>query len=101
MTNFNRSDIILTQPNICSINRQIYQKKRGIITKIDENLFDNEKVARCRECGEALYDGDTAYLLGGKYYCVSCVDDSMTVCRKEDDGYVEDDYDSEEGDTDE
>ena len=56
-------------------------------------------IARCRECGEAIYDGDTAYKLGGRYYCTSCVDDSLTVARRDDyfddDGYDDDNYEDE------
>lgn len=45
-----------------------------------ENMFVPRCAVRCRECGETLYDGDMAYLIGGRYYCVSCVDDALVVC---------------------
>lgn len=44
-------------------------------------------IAKCRECGETLYDGDTAYKLNDAYYCPGCVSDSLIVCRS--DGYYE------------
>ena len=44
-------------------------------------MFGSDSVTRCKECGEALYDGDTAYRLGERYYCTSCVDDALTVVR--------------------
>ena len=60
-----------------------------------ENLFESELVARCRECDEPLYDGDTAYLIGGRYYCTGCVDDAFVVCRNKDDYSHDDDTDDE------
>ncbi len=44
-------------------------------------MFAEEAVVRCTGCGEELYDGDTAYLLDGKYYCTACIDDGFTVVR--------------------
>ena len=44
-------------------------------------MFASRQTARCEECGEALFDGDSAYLLGENYYCTACVDDSLTVVR--------------------
>lgn len=46
-----------------------------------ENMFDSGCVARCRECGEALYGGDMVYDLGGSFYCTACVDDALVVCH--------------------
>ena len=57
-------------------------------------MFGERPVARCRGCGEPLYDGDTAYVLDGRYYCTSCVDDGFTVCRR-DEEYDEGDNDIE------
>ena len=60
-----------------------------------ENMFDERPFARCSECGEPLYDGDTAYVLEERYYCTSCVDDGLVVCRREDEYEDENDYDYE------
>lgn len=55
-------------------------------------MFGNGLAARCESCGEALYDGDMAYDLGGRYYCIACVEDALVVCRsrEEDDHSYED-----------
>ena len=37
----------------------------------------------CGECGDALVSGETAYLLGGNYYCTSCVGGALVVYRRE------------------
>ncbi len=29
--------------------------------------------AKCRECGEHLYEGDTAYIIDGNCLCPACV----------------------------
>ena len=39
-------------------------------------------LCRCPECGEPLFDGDTAYRLGERLYCCACVRRGLTVCRK-------------------
>ena len=60
-------------------------------------MFDEHIAAHCNECGEALYDGDTAYRLDGRYYCAACVDDGLTVVREKKNGI----YDYEDDETDE
>lgn len=37
---------------------------------------------RCPECGEPLFDGDTAYRIGDRLYCCACVQGGLTVCRR-------------------
>lgn len=32
------------------------------------------KVGHCCECDEALYEGQTAYYILGKYWCVECLE---------------------------
>ena len=40
-------------------------------------------VSRCCECGEPLYEGDTAYAVLGKVQCPGCVRDGEYICGGE------------------
>ncbi len=46
-----------------------------------ERGFGRKPVIRCEECGEQMFDGDTAYRLAGKPYCPGCVEDGLVICR--------------------
>ena len=83
------------QSNKCSLIGKFTGKKRVILTKNREIMFEERPITRCSECGEMLCDGDTAYLLGERWYCTSCVDEAMTICRRRD-YYSEEDYIEEE-----
>lgn len=39
-------------------------------------------VSRCFECGELLYEGDTAYTVLGKVLCPGCVMDGEHICGR-------------------
>lgn len=40
-------------------------------------------ISRCFECGELLYEGDTAYAVLGKVLCPGCVRDGEYICGRE------------------
>lgn len=35
-----------------------------------------KEVTVCDECGDPLYEGEEAYVIGGNYYCESCISDA-------------------------
>lgn len=39
-------------------------------------------VSRCCECGEVLYEGDTAYFILGKVLCPLCVMEGEHICGR-------------------
>ena len=43
--------------------------------------FGPRVCCQCDECGEDIYEGETAYRLGGKTYCSSCVEDGATAAE--------------------
>lgn len=45
------------------------------------NAPEPQKFGECAECGENILDGDEYYLLGGEYYCESCVRDSVRIAE--------------------
>lgn len=48
-----------------------FYRKEGTVTE--------EKICgSCAECGDILREGDTAYFLGERLYCPSCVRSSLT-----------------------
>lgn len=41
----------------------------------------------CRLCGEAIRDGDSAYLLGKEFFCPGCVENARIVARPPGDAF--------------
>ncbi len=40
--------------------------------------------AKCSECGEHLYEGDTAYIFGSTYLCPACVNQKQILLPEPD-----------------
>lgn len=53
---------------------------------MEQNKFIKKKkiIAYCEACGNALYDGDTAYKLMWHIYCPPCIDSALIICRNAD-----------------
>lgn len=51
----------------------------------DKNESTSKAIYHCADCGNPLYDGDTAYSLLGTKFCAGCVERSLIVCREPED----------------
>lgn len=45
------------------------------------NAPEPEPVYICDECEEGIYPGETAYEIGGKYYCETCIDNARFIAE--------------------
>lgn len=54
----------------------IYTEIRGFDDWINHDpRYDEEPICTC-ECGEGIYEGETAYKINNKIYCERCIHDA-------------------------